>query len=331
MEYNLEEFISNEVWKCTLKYIRMMRITKEKFFEDLQNGVSVEEYTKGIKELWNIDHDYMDKALEELNRLVAEKDFKDFEEYAITTQKSVKIDDGKLYYEVQDKKIYPLNPESDFRTIENKYVNDHIRAYSNQLKGLDLATDKNSYLSNLVPKYDKLDKTIPYYNKDGSLKCYNTIATYNSMLYNWNLTHSAWNRTEYDGDYLENPLRYLVAHPYSCPLCMEYQGKVYTTDPRDKRYPQKQVAIEGGVGHPNCKHTWTIYWGKEQIQRDNYNSNEWIEKYKTEQKLQSLDLEKSRLLSDRRIYKSLGNQGKVDECTTKIKAIREKKKEIDQS
>lgn len=329
MEFNLEEYIGTEVWKCTMKYIRMMRITKEKFFEDLQNGVSVEEYTEGIKKLWTIDHDYMDKAIEELNRLVAEQDFADYEEYAITTQKSVKIDDGKLYYEVQDKKIYPLNPESDFRAMEEKYVNDHIKAYSNQIRVVDTAPDKNSYLSELVPKYDKLDKTIPYYKKDGSLKCYNTIATYNSMLYNWNLTHSAWNRTEYDGDYLNNSLRYLVAHPYSCPLCMLYQGKVYTTDPKDKRYPQKEVAIKGGVGHPNCKHTWTIYWSKEQMQRDKYNSSEWEEKYRTEQKLQSLDLEKSRLLSDRRIYKSLGNQGKVDECTTKIKAIREKKKELE--
>ena len=328
MEFNLEEYINDEVWKCTVKYIRMMRITKEKFFEDLKNGVSTEEYTSAIKKLWNIDHDYMDKAIEQLNKMVAEMDLKDYEEYAITTQKSVKIDDGKLYYEVQDKQIYPLNPESDFRTMENKYVNDHIKAYSSQLKGLDLAPDKNAYLSELVPKYDKLDKTIPYYNKDGSLKCYNTIATYNSMLYNWNLTHSAWNRTEYDGDYLNNPLRYLVAHPYSCPKCMIYQGKVYTTDPRDKRYPQKEEAIEGGVGHPNCKHTWTLYWSEEQIQRDNYNSSEWEEKYKTQQKIQSLDLEKSRLLSDRRIYKSLGNEGKVDELTTKIKAIRDKKKKL---
>lgn len=329
MEFNLEEYINNEVWKCTLKYIRMMRITKEKFFEGLQNEQTLEEYTKGITELWNIDHDYMDKAIIELNKMVAKKDFADFEEYAITTQKSVKIDDGKLYYEVQDKKIYPLNPESDFRAMEEKYVKDHIRAYSSQLKGLDQVTDKNTYLSELVPKYDKLDKTIPYYYKDGSLKCYNTIATYNSMLYNWNLTHSAWNRTEYDGDYLDNPLRYLVAHPFACPKCMMYQGKVYTTDPKDKRYPQKEEAIEGGVGHPNCKHTWTLYWSDEQIQDDNYNSLSWEEKYKTQQKIQSLDLEKSRLLSDRRIYKELGEMGKVDECTTKIKAIREKKKELE--
>ena len=47
-----------------------------------------------------------------------------------------------------------------------------------------------------------------------------------------------------------------------------------------------------------------------------------------EQKKQSLDLEKSRLLSDRRIYEKLGDQAKVDELTSKIKAIRDKKKEL---
>lgn len=330
----LEEFINDEVWKCTLKYVRMMGITKEKFFEDLKNGVSVEEYEEKIRELWDIDHSYMDKAIKELEEMVAKQDLSDFYDYGespITKTQSVKLEDGKLYYENYDRKVYPLNPDSDFTAIENKYVNDHIKAYSNQSKVLDQVSDKNSYLSELVPKYDKLDKTIPYYNKDGSLKCYNTVATYNSMLYNVNLTRSAWNRTEYDGDYLDNPLRYLVAHPYACPHCMFYQGKVYTTDPKDKRYPQKSEAIAGGVGHPNCKHTWSLYWGKEQIQRDKYNSGEWEEKYKNQQKLQSLDLEKSRLLSDRRIYKSLGEEGKVDECSKKIAAIREKKKEIDQS
>jgi hypothetical protein len=54
----------------------------------------------------------------------------------------------------------------------------------------------------------------------------------------------------------------------------------------------------------------------------------WEEEYEREQKKQALDLEKSRLLSDRRIYQELGDQSKVDELTTKIKAIRDKKKEL---
>ena len=90
----------------------------------------------------------------------------------------------------------------------------------------------------------------------------------------------------------------------------------------------KEDAIKGGVGHPNCKHSWTIFWDIDQVQDDKFNSSEWEEEYKKEQKKQSLDLEKSRLLSDRRIYKELGDQSKVDELTTKIKAIRDKKKKL---
>lgn len=326
----VEEYIDEEVWNCTLKYIRMMRKTKEKYFESLLNGKSIKEYSKELYKLWNIDHRFMDDAIKDLEEMVKDIDLKDYEEYEkpITEQQSVKLTDGKLYYENVDKQYYPLNPESDFQKMENKYVKDHIRSYKSQSKLIDKVPDKNEFLSNLVPKYDKLDKTIPYYNKDGSLKCYNTIATYNSMLYNWNLTHSAWNRTNYDAEILGNDLQYLVAHPYSCPHCMLYQGKVYTTNPKNKKYPQKETAIKGGVGHPNCKHTWTLYWSEEQIQRDKFNSMEWAEKYKSEQKIRSLDLEKSRLLSDRRIYKSLDQQDKVDECSSKIKNIRLKINEL---
>lgn len=323
----VEKYIDEEVWECTLKYIRMMRVTKEKYFESLLEGKSVEEYAKELHDLWTIDHRFMDDAIKELNEMVAEMDIKDYEEYS-TTQKSVKVDDGKLYYENVDKLYYPLNPEEEFKKIENQYVDRHIKSYKRQSTLLGKEVDKTGFLSNLVPKYDKLDKTIPYYNHDGSLKCYNTIATYNSMLYNVNLTRSAWNRTNYDGEILGNNLQYLVAHPYACPHCAFYQGKVYTTDPNDKRYTPKEEAIEGGVGHPNCKHTWTLFWSEEQIQRDKYNSSEWAEKYKTTQKIKSLDLEKSRLLSDRRIYKSLGEQNKVDECTTQIKEIRSKISEL---
>lgn len=326
----IEEYIDEEVWNCTLKYIRMMRKTKEKYFESLLNGKSVAEYSKELYNLWNIDHSFMDKAIEELNLMVSEMDIKEYEEYEkpITEQQSVKLTDGKLYYENTDREIYALHPESDFKGMEDQYVKDHIKSFRSQSKLIDKVPDKQEFLSKLVPKYDKLDKTIPYYNKDGTLKCHNTVATYNSMLYNWNLTHSAWNRTNYDADILGNDLQYLVAHPYSCPKCMIYQGKVYTTNPKDTRYPQKSEAIEGGVGHPNCKHVWTLYWSEEQIQEDNYNSTEWAEKYRSEQKIRSLDLEKSRLLSDRRIYKSLGKQDKVDECTSKIKNIRSRMTEL---
>ena len=46
-------------------------------------------------------------------------------------------------------------------------------------------------------------------------------------------------------------------------------------------------------------------------------------------KIQSLNLEKSRLLTNRRIYKELGQQDLVDKATEKIKKIREKIKELE--
>lgn len=328
-----EKFIDKKVWDCTLKYIRMMRITKEKFFESLKDSKSVERYASEISKLWNVDHSFMTDAINELSIMVKDRDVSLALKYGDDlTQRSIKLQNTWQEYNNIDYQVYKLNPERDFTLMEQRYVNRHVSYYKNQLKAVDNALDKDSYLSTIVSKYDKIDKSIPYFSHTtGQIVSYQTIATYNSMLFNWNLTHSAWNRTEYDSKLLGNNLWYLPAHPYACPHCMEYQGKVYTTDPKDKRYPQKEDAIRGGVGHPNCKHVWTLYWSKEQIQEDKYNSAEWEEKYRNEQKLQSLDLEKSRLLSDRRIYKSLGDEAKVDEITSKIKAIREKKKQIDQS
>ena len=338
-----EKFINDEVWKCNLKYIRMMRITKEKFFESLLKGKSSSKYAKELKELWSMDHNFMDKAIKELETMVKDKDIALAKKYGDgkIVQRSIKLENSWQEYENKDYQIYKLNPERDFTIMEQRYVNRHISYYENTQKGLELATDKEAYLNTIVPKYDKIDKSIPYFSHaTGEIRCYQTIATYNSMLYNWNLTHSAWNRTEYDAKVLGNNLQYLVAHPYSCPHCMEYQGYVYAEDKPTKQEEKilnkygkpgehmKEDAIRGGVGHPNCKHVWTIFWDIDQIQEDNYNSSAWQEEYEKQQKEQALDLEKSRLLSDRRIYQELGNQSKVDEISGKIKAIREKKKNL---
>ena len=85
-----------------------------------------------------------------------------------------------------------------------------------------------------------------------------------------------------------------------------------------------------GIGHPNCKHIWTSYWSQEQIQDEKYDSAEWEGRYKTKQKIQSLELEKSRLLTDRRIYKSLEQQDLVDKTTERIKTIRGKIKKLEE-
>lgn len=325
-------FIQDKVWESLMKYERMQLTTKEKFFEDLYKQTSVDEYTKEIYELWeNIDHTYMDKSIKELQRMVIQKDFRDAEMYGnkeITTR-SIKLQNTWREFQLTNDELYPLNPERDFKTIEQRYVNRHIKLYKNTLKRFKDSKDLAKDLSNFMKTYDKLDKTIPYFSHTtGKIIRYVDIGTYNSMLYNVNLTRSAWNRAIYDAKLLGNELWYLPAHPFACPMCAEYQGKVYA-DRQGLGYPLKEDAIRGGVGHPNCKHVWVSYWSPEQIQEDKFNTAEWEEKYETKQKIQSLDLKKARLLADRRIYKELGQQDLVDKTTEKIKTIREKKKELE--
>ena len=325
-------FIQDKVWESLMKYERMQLTTKEKFFEDLYKQTSVDEYTKGIYELWgNIDHTYMDKSIKELQRMVIQKDFRDAEMYGnkeITTR-SIKLQNTWREFQLTNDELYPLNPERDFKTIEQRYVNRHIKLYKNTLKRFKDSKDLAKDLSDFMKTYDKLDKTIPYFSHTtGKIIRYVDIGTYNSMLYNVNLTRSAWNRAIYDAKLLGNELWYLPAHPFACPMCAEYQGRVYA-DRQGLGYPLKEDAIRGGVGHPNCKHVWVSYWSPEQIQEDKFNTAEWEEKYETKQKIQSLDLKKSRLLADRRIYKELGQQDLVDKTTEKIKTIREKKKELE--
>ena len=338
-------FIEDRVWDALIKYNRMELTTKEKFFENLYKKTPIQEYIRGITELWeNNDRSYMDSSIKELQMMVLQKDFNDAIMYGnkkITTR-SIKLENQWREFTLKDEDFYPLNPSRDFKTIEQRYVNRHIKLYENMLKRFENSTDRARDIANFVKEYDRLDRIVPYFSHTtGEIIRYVDVATYNSMLFNVNLLRSAWNRAIYDAKLLGNHLWYLNAHPYACPHCMEYQGYVYTDHeptPREvnilNQYGkpgewQKENAIEGGIGHPNCKHPWVSYWSEQQIQDEKYNSSEWEEKYKTQQKIQSLDLKKSRLLADRRIYKELEQWDLVDKTTEQIKRIREKKKELE--
>ena len=168
------------------------------------------------------------------------------------------------------------------------------------------------------------------YNKDGTVRSWHNIANYNSMLYNTNLTRSGWNRTIYDSNLLEKELLYLPAHTFACPLCMPYQGKVYSKENKSgytqdgvKYYPQ-EMAIAGGVGHPNCRHQWTLYWSEDQLQKNDYNSEEWVEKYKAKQKNRAIERKISTITNDRKIYRKIGNYEEVDKANQKINALKSK-------
>lgn len=308
-------FINDSVYYTQTEYYKLINKTKELFFYSLQEQKPASYFKKEANKIWgNIDHSYMEQRIQELEKMISAKNLE-----------GRKILNPNAKFE----QIFPLDSESKYIDIERKYEKVVNKYYKDRLKTINNGfVDKETYLTNLIEKYDKMQSIIPYYNKNGTIRSYHNIASYNSMVYNTNLTKAGWNRTLYDSKLLENDLVYLPAHPGACPLCMQFQGKVYSISGKNPKYPKQSIAIEGGVGHPNCKHEWVLYWDSSQIQEDKFNDIAWEEYYERKQKIQSLQLERTNLKVDKRILESIGNYGEADKVQAKIKVLNSKIKEL---
>lgn len=308
-------FIEDSVYYTSNQYYKLMFSTKKLFFECLKDDKDASHFKAEANKIWGkVDHSYMQQQIKELEDMISTNNIAGH-----------KIKNPNAKFE----EVFKLEPESRFIQVEKTYEATMNKYYKTRLKTIKEGyVDKDAYLTGLVKKYEDTQSIIPYYNKDGTIRSYHNIASYNSMLYNSNLNRSGWNRSMYDAELLENDLVYLPAHPYACPLCMQYQGKVYSVSGKNKKYPPKEEAIAGGVGHPNCKHQWTIYWGEDQKQENIYNSNQWEEKYINKQKIQSLQLERTKLKNDKSIYERIGNQEEVDKANQKIQLLNSKIREL---
>ena len=314
-------FIEDSAYYSKNEYYKLMYETKRVFFDYLYKNKTLAEFKKETAKIWEkVDHKYMAERIKELEDMIMARD----------------LEGNKIINpDAEYKQIYELASEKVFQNVEKKYKYNIDEYYKGRRKTANKSyIDRESYLSKLVTKYDEVQATIPYHNKDGSVRSWHNIADYNSMLYNTNLNHAGWNRTMYDANLLEKELLYLPAHTFACPLCMPYQGKVYDknggsgyTSDGVRYYPQEE-AIAGGVGHPNCRHQWTIYWDKDQIQENDYNSDKWQEDYEKKQKIQALQLKRTKLKNDKKIYENLGNRSEVDKTNAKIKKINATIKEL---
>lgn len=285
-----------------------------------------------------------------LVKKISFKDFKkkiddEFDKYDIHTIKRLSKDYkaiSKMVKEMNDAVATPLNvPKPNLEelsklkfsldtTSTKKSKDIYIKRIENFYKSTEKTLkkeyiDEKAYLSKKVSQYDKIQKVVPYYNKDGTIRAYFDIAGYNSMVYNTNLTSSAWNATIDNAKESGNDLVYVEPHPFSCPLCQEWQGKIYALSNNHPVYPNIEEALKGGLKHPNCKHNITEYYGQKETEI--YTSNEWVEKYNARQKKQSLELERKRLKNDREIYKGLENNEEVDKINGKIRKLNSKIKE----
>ena len=212
--------------------------------------------------------------------------------------------------------IQELKLDTTSQSAANKKFGVRVKQYyKNALKsvGIDNINIKE-YLIKKLDKYEAIEKVVRY--KNGS---YYGIDTYNSMVYNTNLTRTAWSET-IKRNYVEgNDLVYVIPHMYSCPLCQEWQGMTYSISGHTQGYMKLDTAIENGLLHPNCKHVIVAYAGQEDD--FTYSTPEWEEKYDIKQKINALNLKKSRLRNENIISAKLEDYKNIDKNKKKISAI----------
>lgn len=308
-EQEIEEYIRREVYNDKNKKYEELDKSKKIFFLFLIGGVSVEVFKKKIEKTIkepNRDYKEVEKMINEINPKTSNNLFK----------KPNKKDIEKLMFEISS-----INEKK----ARDKYIRILTDYYSRTQKTINKEYIKETeYLLDKVSKYDKIEKVIPYYNKKGQIVAYHDIASYNSMVYNTNLTNAVWNETLRNAIETENDLVYVPGHWGSCPHCFPYEDRIYSLTGTNPIYPNIQVALDGGLKHPNCKHPIENYNSRVQTTPSQSSPPEV---YNALQKINALELNKRRLKIDKEIYKELEGYEEIDKTNQKIRKINQKIKE----
>lgn len=294
LTYDYMDKVKTLVFECLMK-----QISYQDFVNKLQR--LEKKYNASIKKETSLDYKKLKEQVLETNEIADQIliDFTsdDLERIWFSLDRTSQIKARDRYM-----KIVKGYYKKTLKTVTKEYVKEE------------------NYLSKKLTDFDKVEKVVPYYYKNtGEIQSYHDIGSYNSMVFNTNLTSTAWNTTMEFCQENNLDLVYVEPHPFSCPLCQEWQGKVYSLTGKSLIYPDIQEAYDGGLKHPNCKHNITTYYGQDIT--DEYSSAEWVAKYKARQKKQALELTRKRLKNDREIFRQLGNQGEADKINDKIKKI----------
>lgn len=319
-EYILPEYIKDEVQSYKEETTDFMDSVKWLFFVGLLYGTSIKEFDNQMKKEYQIYKSKTDKRSSKAFKKV-EKLVSDMNSGQVSKLSSKPIEHALDELEDMFSKRKAIYKNAD--DIYMKRIKNYYKTSSETLKKEYISA--KDYLAEKVSKFDKVEKTVAYRNADGSIKSYQDISTYDSMKFNTDLRQNAWDETIRNAREKGNDLVYVYAHPFACPLCQEWHGKKYSLTGATPGVPLLQTAYDGGLGHPNCAHQITEYHGEPND--TSYSSEEWTEKYKLKQKKQSLELKRTRLKNDRKIYKELGSQKDIDEINKKIQKLNKKIKE----
>lgn len=306
---DIEDYIRNEVDKDKVEKYKELDKAKITFFVFLIGTIGVEAFKEEIEKIISIPKRDYSKVVSMMNSINPDEEVNVFKE---PNSKDI------------EKIMFNISSESELKA-RDKYIRILTNYYGKTLGTIKKADiDKAEYLLNKVSKFDKVEKVVPYYDKKGRIVAYHDIASYNSMVYNTNLTNSVWNETLDNAIKTNNDLVYVPGHYGSCPYCAPYEDRIYSITGANIGFPLLQEAIDNGLKHPNCKHPIENY-SSEVSTTPSVSTPPEV--YNTLQKIRALELKKSRLRTDKSIYKELGSYEDVDKTNQKIKKVNEKLKE----
>ena len=318
-----DEFIRKSVFKVNLDFLKLENKTKELFFECLDEGKDEAYFNKRLEEIWGEEnYSFMGKEIQEYRELIHENNLQIMELEKAVIEKQPKEETKK------EKSFFKTATKVVVAGYVTKLVLQKKKEYKRSLKSEAYKQDKKEYLKMKVQRYDSA--VVPYYVKKTGKVRHVELNTYVSMVHNTNLTRTAWNQTLNDADTFNYQMFYIPFHFFSCPHCMEYQGKIMNRKQVEDMIGVEAEEQEGDILHPNCKCTLQIYATGADVDRRNYSFGELEEQYNIRQKVNGLTLKKERVLTDIKIQKRLGNIDEADKLNQERNKINAKIREIKQ-
>ena len=314
-----DDYIKQSVFNVNLKYTRLQNETKELFFKCLDEGRSVEYFSKQLDKIWgNLDHSFMTDEIDEYKQIIHDNNMRLFELAMPKTEYETKKEDS----------FFDIISAIVVIGYEKKYVRQQEKEYERSLKSPLYKENKKEYLSMLVEKKDN-NGIVPYYvKKTGKIREV-PLNVYASMIHNTNLTRAGWNQSLNDGNSIGINQYYIPFHNFSCPHCLAHQNKIMSTDDVIDLIGAIVEEQEGNILHPNCKCVLTHYYpGLTKTNEPPYTDKELEKQYNIRQKMNSLTLKKENILTDIKIQKELGSQEQYDKLNQKRNKINSQIREL---
>lgn len=307
---NIKNFIDKEVLYVATKYDEKLHRTEKEYILGLLKNKSPEEILKYLDKEYIIDHSYMIKTLEELKEKVATNDGTTLEEQR------------------RQPDLLSTNPISKFTDEEQEYANKVINWYTYDYMQIKEQENIEEFLTTKIKDYDKnVENFKPYYYKGtNKVSSMQNLATYNSMLYNVNLTRTAWNQAYKDSYVLDNDKFIINSHPFACSHCLKHQGQTFT---RKELENLVSVSIEDRateILHPNCKCTLSLYWDSSQKQQTLTTPRD----YELDQREKAITRQLGKIRTEKDLYKEIGNDKMANRRQQQIRRLLEERRDIRQ-